>query len=122
MNQTLLSLDVRLSKLCAGSVGPGPRTRPLPLHVPGPIRGVAVRLRAPKSSKSHPRVPPGRLIDHSPHSAIKSFMTSGSLTLGGANADYGTATSWSTNTAALMMKCHNYTEICVHDASTRVAS
>ncbi len=50
------------------------------------------------------------------------FMQSGSLTIGGINADYGTATDWTGNTAGLMMECSNYTEICVHDANTRVVS
>jgi hypothetical protein len=36
--------------------------------------------------------------------------------------DYGNATGWSTNTAGLLMECLNYTEICVHDSDTRLAS
>ena len=49
-------------------------------------------------------------------------MQSGSLTIGGTNADYGTATGWTSNTAGLMMECDNYTEIVVHDNNTRLAS
>ena len=49
-------------------------------------------------------------------------MPSGSLTIGGANADYGTSTGWTSNTVGLLMECSSNTEICVHDASTRVAS
>jgi hypothetical protein len=49
-------------------------------------------------------------------------MASGSLTLGGTNVNYGNATGWSSNTAGLLMECSDYTEICVHDQSTRVAS
>jgi hypothetical protein len=55
-------------------------------------------------------------------SYLNNSLTSGSLTIGGTTFDYGNATGWSTNTAGLMMECNNYTEICVHDASTRVAS
>ncbi len=39
---------------------------------------------------------------------------------GGTNANSGTATSWSASTAGLLMECSNYTEICGHDARTRV--
>ncbi len=49
-------------------------------------------------------------------------MASGSLTIGGTNADYETATNWSSSTAGLLMECNNYTEICVHDNGTRLAS
>ncbi len=49
-------------------------------------------------------------------------MISGSLTIRGTTFDYGNATGWSTNTAGLLMECNDYTEICVHDASTYVAS
>jgi hypothetical protein len=49
-------------------------------------------------------------------------MASGSLTIGGTTFDYGNATGWSTSTAGLLMECNKYTEICVHDANTRVAS
>jgi hypothetical protein len=57
-----------------------------------------------------------------PSAVINNYMTSGSLTIGGSTFDYGNAIGWSTNTAGLMMECLNYTEICVHDAGTRVAS
>ncbi len=58
----------------------------------------------------------------SPYAVSNNFMTAGSLTIGGTTFDYGNATGWSTNTAGLMMECANYTEICVHDSGTRVAS
>jgi hypothetical protein len=49
-------------------------------------------------------------------------MASGSLTIGSTDVDYGYDTGWTTNTAGLMMECADITEICVHDAGTRVAS
>ena len=50
-------------------------------------------------------------------------MASGSLTIGGTTANYGTGVNqWSSSTAGLLMECADYTEICVHDAGTRVAS
>ncbi len=49
-------------------------------------------------------------------------MASGSLTIGGTKANYGTATNWSSNTAGLMMECQDYTEIVVHDSGARLAS
>ena len=50
-------------------------------------------------------------------------MQSGSLTIGGTNANYGGGVNqWSSNTAGLMMECLTRTEIAVHDASNRVAS
>jgi hypothetical protein len=57
------------------------------------------------------------------YAVIANFMASGSLTIGGTNANYGTGVNqWSSNTAGLMMECADHTEICVHDAGTRVAS
>ncbi len=50
------------------------------------------------------------------------FNAYGSLTMGRTIVNYGTATGFTTNTAGLMMECADYTEICVHDANTRVAS
>ena len=59
----------------------------------------------------------------SPHAIPNNRMQSGSLTIGGTNADYGVGVNqWSSNTAGLLMECSDYTEICVHDAGTRVAS
>jgi len=49
-------------------------------------------------------------------------MASGSLTIGGTNANYGIATNWSSSTAGLLMECEDYTEIAIHDAGSRVAS
>jgi hypothetical protein len=64
----------------------------------------------------------GCIHNGSPYAVINNFMSPGSLTIGGVNADYGSATNWSSSTAGLMMECANYTEICVHDSGTRVAS
>ncbi len=58
----------------------------------------------------------------SQYAVINNFMASGSLTIGGTTGNYGTATNWSASTAGLLMECSDYTEICFHDASTRVAS
>ncbi len=56
----------------------------------------------------------------SPYATNKNFMQSGSLTIGGINANYGGGTSWTGNTAGLLSL--DNTEIAVHDASNRVAS
>ena len=58
----------------------------------------------------------------SPYAVANNYMASGSLTIGGTNADYGNSSGWTTNTAGLMMECADYTEICVHDSGTRLAS
>jgi hypothetical protein len=55
------------------------------------------------------------------------YMQSGSLVIGGTNANYVggfyTAGAWSgTNTAGLLMECLDNTEIVVHDANNRLAS
>ncbi len=47
----------------------------------------------------------------SPYAVPNNYMAYGSLTLGGTQADYGVATGWSTNTAALMLECLNNTEL-----------
>jgi hypothetical protein len=49
-------------------------------------------------------------------------MQSGSLTIGGTNANYGGGNNWSTNTAGLLLECLNNTEIAVHDHGQRLAS
>ncbi len=55
----------------------------------------------------------------SPYAVTNNFMQSGSLTIGGTTANYGTGgNQWSGNTAGLMMECPDYTKIAVHDAST----
>ncbi len=64
----------------------------------------------------------GNIHDNNPVAVPNSFMALGSLTIGGVLSNYGTATGWSSNTAALMLECADYTEICVHDSNTRVAS
>ena len=46
-------------------------------------------------------------------------MQSGSLTIGGTNANYGGGNNWTTNTAGLMMECQDNTEIAVHDSGHR---
>jgi hypothetical protein len=55
------------------------------------------------------------------------YMQSGSLIIGGTNANYGgsfyTNGAWSgTNTAGLLMECADNTEIVVHDNNKRLAS
>ncbi len=51
------------------------------------------------------------------------LLISGSLTIGDTTANYGTGVNqWSSSTAGLLMECADFTEICVHDAGTRVAS
>ncbi len=55
------------------------------------------------------------------------YMQSGSLTIGGTNANYGcqyySGGAWSgTNTAGLLLECADNTEIVVHDAGTRLVS
>jgi hypothetical protein len=60
--------------------------------------------------------------NNSPYAVVNNFMAAGSLTIGGTTADYGTATNWSSSTAGLMMECNNYTEICIHDSGSRIAS
>ena len=50
------------------------------------------------------------------------YMALGSLTLGATNKNYGGGSSWSANTAGLLMECLDNTEIAVHDAGFTVAS
>ena len=54
--------------------------------------------------------------------AASTYMTQGSLTLGGTDINYGVSTSWSSNTAGLLLECADYTDIVVHDSSTRLSS
>ena len=49
-------------------------------------------------------------------------MQSGSLTIGGINANYGGGTDWTGNTAGLLLECLDNTEIAVHDGGNRVTS
>ena len=50
-------------------------------------------------------------------------MAAGSLTIGNLSTNYGLGTtSWSTNTAGLLMECADNTEIAVHDNATRLMS
>ncbi len=59
----------------------------------------------------------------SSYAVVYNTMQSGSLTIGRTNANYGTGRpGWTDNTAGLMMECSDYTEIIVHDSSTRLAS
>ena len=57
-----------------------------------------------------------------PYAVPNNFMAIGSLTIGGTQINYGEATGWSASTAGLMMECADYTEICIHDSRTRLAS
>jgi hypothetical protein len=50
------------------------------------------------------------------------FMQSGSLTIGGQNANYGCGYNWTGNTAGLLMECLDNTEIAIHDSGNRVVS
>lgn len=50
------------------------------------------------------------------------YMSSGSLTIGSTNSNYGGGTSWNANTAGLLLETQTNTEIAVHDSGTRVAS
>ena len=60
--------------------------------------------------------------NNSPYAVVNNYMALGSLTIGGTLDNYGTATSWSSSTAGLLMECADYTEIAVHDGGTRLAS
>jgi hypothetical protein len=50
------------------------------------------------------------------------YMASGSLTIGGTTANYGSGYDWNGSTAGLLLECLDNTEIAVHDAGARVAS
>jgi hypothetical protein len=58
----------------------------------------------------------------SPYATANNNMQSGSLTIGGTNANYGGGSNGTGNTAALMMECQDYTEIAIHDSEQRLAS
>jgi hypothetical protein len=58
----------------------------------------------------------------SPVAVPLNYMQSGSLTIGGTNANYGGGNLWNANTAGLLMECADNTEIAVHDNGLRVAS
>jgi hypothetical protein len=58
----------------------------------------------------------------SPYASANNFMQSGSLTIGGANANYGGGNKWTGNTAGLMMEYLDNAEIAVHDAGDRLSS
>jgi hypothetical protein len=53
---------------------------------------------------------------------INNFMAAGSLTIGGIDRNYGGGTSWSNNTAGLLLETLDNTEIAIHDSNLRVAS
>ena len=59
-----------------------------------------------------------------PWAVVNSKMQSGSLTIGGTNADYGWNTNgWTnSNAAGLLLECLNNTEIAVHDSGNRLIS
>jgi hypothetical protein len=65
---------------------------------------------------------PVNVVGPSPYALGIGAMATGSLTLGGAGANYGGGTGWNTNTAGLLMECLDTTEIAVHDAGARLAS
>lgn len=57
------------------------------------------------------------------YAAKNGFMSSGSLTIGSINKDFGGGTGgWNPNTAGLLLEARNNTEIAVHDSGTRVSS
>ena len=58
----------------------------------------------------------------SPVAVNSSFMQSGSLTIGGTNANYGGSSGWSSNTAGLLFECLDTTEIVIHDSGHRLVS
>jgi hypothetical protein len=64
----------------------------------------------------------GNITNGSEYAITQNFMASGSLTIGGINTNYGCGTSWTTNTAGLLMECSDNTEIAIHDGNTRLAS
>jgi hypothetical protein len=64
----------------------------------------------------------GNINNGSPYATANNFMQSGSLTIGGINANYGGGNNWTANTAGLLMECQDNTEIAVHDAGQRIAS
>jgi hypothetical protein len=64
----------------------------------------------------------GVIHNGSPYATNNGFMASGSLTIGGTTANYGTSTGWSSSTAGLLMECQDYTEIVIHDSGARLAS
>ena len=58
----------------------------------------------------------------SEYAITNNYMASGSLTIGGQNANYGCGYNWSTSTAGLMMECLDNTEIMIHDSGNRLVS
>jgi hypothetical protein len=64
----------------------------------------------------------GSINNGSDYAVTNNTMQSGSLTIGGINANYGCGYNWSTNTAGLMMECQDNTEIMIHDSGNRLAS
>jgi hypothetical protein len=58
----------------------------------------------------------------SPYAVQNNQMQSGSLTIGGINANHGGGNNWSANTAGLMMECADNTEIMIHYSGARLAS
>ena len=62
------------------------------------------------------------ITNTSPYAVANNYMQAGSLTIGDTLLNYGNGTSWTSNTAGLLMECLDNTEIAVHDAGNRVAS
>jgi hypothetical protein len=64
----------------------------------------------------------GNINNGSPYATANNNMQSGSVTIGGMNANYGGGNLWNGNMACLFMECADNTEIAVHDTGVRVAS
>lgn len=57
-----------------------------------------------------------------PYANNNNYMSSGSLTIGSIDVNYGGGSGWNVNTAGLLLETLANTEIAVHDANTRIAS
>jgi hypothetical protein len=61
-------------------------------------------------------------IQNNGYAIPNNFMTSGSLTIGNIDTNYGGGNNWTANTAGLMMECSDNTEIVIHDAGNSLHS
>ena len=57
-----------------------------------------------------------------PYAVPNGLMASGSLTIGDVAKNYGNQSSFTTNTAGLLLECLDNTEIAVHDSGNRLTS
>jgi hypothetical protein len=64
----------------------------------------------------------GNINAGNPFAVPNGYMSSGSLTIGDMNYNYGGGYNWTASTAGLLMECLSNTEIAIHDAGTRVVS